>query len=52
MADELWQEERDFWLAGSAEAARKLDEGAGKMAAPTGSGVRLGNFLHRKADEA
>ncbi|MTH79365.1 nuclear transport factor 2 family protein [Paracoccus aestuariivivens] len=27
MADELWREERDFWLAGSAEAARKLDDG-------------------------
>lgn len=27
MADELWQEERDLWLAGSAEAARKLDDG-------------------------
>lgn len=27
MADELWTEERDFWLAGGAEAARKLDEG-------------------------
>jgi hypothetical protein len=22
------------------------------MAAPTGSGVRIGNFLHRKANEA
>jgi hypothetical protein len=29
-----------------------LDEGAGKMAAPLGSGVRFGNFLHRKADDA
>ncbi|WP_395945104.1 tryptophan-rich sensory protein [Brevundimonas sp.] len=38
--------------AAFAHEARKLDEGAGKMAAPTGSGVRLGNFLHRKADEA
>jgi translocator protein len=38
--------------AAFAHEARKLDEGAGKMAAPTGSGVRLGNFLHRKTDEA
>ena len=38
--------------AAFAHEARKLDEGAGKMASPTGSGVRLGNFLHRKADEA
>ena len=38
--------------AAFAHEARKLDEGAGKMAAPTGSGVRLGNFLHRKAEDA
>ncbi|WP_426016148.1 tryptophan-rich sensory protein [Brevundimonas sp. DWR2-3-1b1] len=38
--------------AAFAHEARKLNEGAGKMASPTGSGVRLGNFLHRKADEA
>ena len=25
MADELWRDERDFWLSGVAEAARKLD---------------------------
>lgn len=25
MADELWREEREFWLAGVAEAARRLD---------------------------
>ncbi|NBB61383.1 TspO protein [Pseudomonas sp. ODNR1LW] len=37
--------------AAFAHEARKLDEGAGKMAAPTGGGVRLGNFLHRKADQ-
>ena len=24
MADELWREEREFWLSGVAEAARKL----------------------------
>ncbi|MFA4939803.1 tryptophan-rich sensory protein [Brevundimonas sp.] len=38
--------------AAFAHEARKLDEGAGKMAAPTGSGVRFGNFLHRKVDDA
>jgi TspO/MBR family. len=38
--------------AAFAHEARKLDEGAGKMAAPTGAGVRLGNLIHRKADEA
>jgi tryptophan-rich sensory protein len=37
--------------AAFAHEARKLDEGAGKMAAPTGGGVRMGNFLHRKADQ-
>lgn len=36
MADELWQEERDFWLAGSAEATRKLDEGCLMAFAATG----------------
>ncbi len=25
MADELWREERDFWLSGAAEAARRID---------------------------
>lgn len=25
MADELWREEREFWLSGVAEVARKLD---------------------------
>jgi translocator protein len=34
--------------AAFAHEARKLDEGAGKIASPTGAGVRLGNFLHRK----
>lgn len=38
--------------AAFAHEARKLDEGAGKMAAPLGSGVRFGNFLHRKAEDA
>ena len=38
--------------AAFAHEARKLDEGAGKIAAPTGAGVRIGNFLHRKADQA
>jgi len=37
--------------AAFAHEARKLDEGAGKMAAPTGVGVRIGNFLHRQADK-
>ena len=32
--------------------ARKLDEGAAKMAAPTGAGVRVANFLHRKTEQA
>jgi len=32
--------------------ARKLDEGAGKMAAPTGAGVRIANFLGRKTEQA
>jgi len=31
--------------------ARKLDDGAGKMAAPTGVGVRVANFLGRKTEE-
>ena len=38
--------------AAFAHEARKLDEGAGKLAAPTGVGVRVGNFLHRKAGQA
>ena len=38
--------------AAFAHEARKLDEGAGKMAAPHGAGVRVGNFLHRKAEDA
>jgi len=37
MADELWREEREFWLAGTAEAMRKLD-GACLMALP-GAGI-------------
>lgn len=36
MADELWREERDFWLAGAAEAARKLDGTCVMAFAPTG----------------
>ncbi|MGA0615312.1 DUF4440 domain-containing protein [Paracoccus sp. KR1-242] len=36
MADELWREERDFWLAGVAEAVRKLDETCVMAFAPTG----------------
>jgi len=38
--------------AAFAHEARKLDEDAGKIASPTGAGVRVGNFLHRKADRA
>lgn len=38
--------------AAFAHEARKLNEGAGKLAAPTGAGVRFGNFLHRKVDQA
>ncbi|QTC89751.1 tryptophan-rich sensory protein [Brevundimonas goettingensis] len=30
--------------------ARKLDEGAGKIAAPIGSGTRIANFIQRKTD--
>lgn len=36
MVDELWTEERDFWLAGAAEAARKLDDGCLMAFAPSG----------------
>ena len=32
--------------------ARKLDEAAGKIAAPTGAGVRVANFIHRKTEQA
>lgn len=32
--------------------ARKLDEGAGKIAAPTGVGVRVANFLGRKTEQS
>ena len=36
MADELWREEREFWLAGVAEAARKLDGSCLMAFRPTG----------------
>ena len=36
--------------AAFAHEARKLDEGAGKLASPKGGRVRLANFLQRKAD--
>ncbi|MFN3669911.1 MAG: tryptophan-rich sensory protein [Brevundimonas sp.] len=36
--------------AAFAHEARKLDEGAGKLASPTGGRVRLANFIQRKAD--
>ena len=32
--------------------ARKLDDSAGKIAAPTGAGVRIANFLQRKTSQA
>ncbi len=35
--------------AAFAHEARKLDPGAGKLAAPTGGSVRIANFLERKA---
>jgi tryptophan-rich sensory protein len=38
--------------AAFAHEARKLDPGAGKLAAPTGGSVRVFNFLERKADRA
>ena len=38
--------------AAFAHEARKLDPGAGKLAAPTGGGVRLANFFDRKAKSA
>lgn len=38
--------------AAFAHEARKLDPTAGKMASPTGSGVRFANLLDRKAAEA
>lgn len=37
--------------AAFAYEARRLDEGAGKMAAPTGAGVRIANFLGRKTEQ-
>ncbi|MFT4012307.1 MAG: nuclear transport factor 2 family protein [Paracoccus sp. (in: a-proteobacteria)] len=36
MTDEIWQEEREFWLSGAAEAARKLGEGCLMAFQPTG----------------
>ena len=36
--------------AAFAHEARKLNEGAGKMASPTGGPVRLANFIERKAE--
>lgn len=37
--------------AAFAHEARKLDTGAGKLASPTGAGVRLANRVQDKADE-
>lgn len=42
MADELWREEREFWLSGVAEAARKLDGSCLMAFAPTGILNRAG----------
>jgi hypothetical protein len=36
--------------AAFAHEARKIDTRAGKMASPTGGGVRLANRIHRKID--
>jgi len=36
--------------AAFAHEARKLDDGAGKLASPTGGRVRLANFLQRKTE--
>jgi tryptophan-rich sensory protein len=38
--------------AAFAHEARKLDTRAGKLASPTGMGVRLGNVIDRKAEKA
>lgn len=38
--------------AAFAHEARKLDPKAGKLASPTGTGVRLANLVDRKAEEA
>ena len=38
--------------AAFAHEARKLDPDAGKLASPTGGGVRVANFLDRKAKDA
>lgn len=37
--------------AAFAHEARKLDDDAGKTAAPTGAGVRIANMIERKIDE-
>lgn len=36
MADELWREEREFWLGGVAETARKIDPACVMVFANTG----------------
>ena len=38
--------------AAFAHEARKLDPGAGKLASPAGTGVRLANIIDRKAEKA
>ncbi|KGJ06747.1 protein of unknown function [Paracoccus halophilus] len=42
MADELWREEREFWLAGVAEAARRIDSACVMAFAQTGILDRAG----------
>ena len=42
MADELWREEREFWLSGVAEAARKLDGACLMVLGPAGVLDRAG----------
>jgi len=37
--------------AAFAHEARKLDDDAGKIASPTGAGVRVANFIQRKTDQ-
>jgi len=38
--------------AAFAHEARKLDDDAGKIASPTGAGVRVANFIQRKTDQS
>jgi len=38
--------------AAFAHEARKLDDDAGKIASPTGAGVKVANFIQRKTDQS